>query len=94
MLTQRRKPQSTSLLGHTGTMNPGFASDLCSLPSGPHRLSLELHLCRSRAQSQMPHRDGYSLLIALDPAGSLAPTVPTLRPLHVQLLVAEAICSR
>lgn len=47
MLTQRRKPQSTSLLGHTGTMSPGFASDLCSLPSGPYRLSLELHLCRS-----------------------------------------------
>lgn len=36
---------------------------------------------------------GNSLFIALDPAGPLAPTVATLCPLHVQLLIAEAIGS-
>lgn len=104
MLTQRRKPQSTSLLGRTGTMSPDFASDLCSLPSGPHGLSLEqpppLQIpspvpgCPTEPSARTPHTDGYSLLIALDPARSLAPTVPTLCPLHVQLLIAETICSR
>lgn len=34
---------------------------------------------------------GHSLLVALQPAQALAPAVPPLRPLHVQLLVAEAL---
>lgn len=37
MLTHRRKPQSTSLLGHMGTMNPNFTVDpsteLAGVPS-------------------------------------------------------------
>lgn len=96
MLTHRRKPQSTSLWGHMGAMNPDFAIDPSTkpvlLPLGPHRLFLE-PAAFTFGDSPTLELGCYSLLSALDPTRSLAPTVSTLCPLYIQLLIAETIRS-
>lgn len=96
MLTHRRKPQSTSLLGHMGTMNPNFTVDPGTepafLPLGPHGLFLE-PAAFTFGGSPTLALGCYSLLSALDPTRSLAPTISTLCPLYIQLLIAETICS-
>lgn len=60
----------------------------------PHRTSLEGSggVTRTAGGTGRGRGDrGHSLLVALQPAQALAPAVPPLRPLHVQLLVAEAL---
>lgn len=96
MLTHRRKPQSTSLLGHMGMMNPNFTVDPSTEPGfrplGSHRLFLE-PAAVTFGDSPTLALGCYSLLGALDPTRPLAPTVSSLCPFYIQLLIAETIRS-